>query len=172
MTHFRGLVLDLLELSRVGSERAELRLVDVDPRQYVAATVEQIAGPDIPVTVDSEVPATMRLDKRRIERVLANLLDNAQRHGGGATAVQISFCGDALQIAVEDAGPGVPEAERDLIFDRFHRGSRQQDASLGSGLGLAIVAEHCRAHGGAAHVEDRPRGGGRFVALFRDAGGT
>ncbi len=170
VTHFRGLVLDLLELSRLGSERRELRLVDVDPTQYVAATVEQIAGPEIQVTVDPDLPQNMRLDTRRVERVLANLLDNAQWHGGGATGVQVSRCGDALQIAVEDEGPGVPHAERELIFDRFHRGSRQPDASPGSGLGLAIVAEHCRAHGGAARVEDRPGGGARFVALFRDRG--
>jgi signal transduction histidine kinase len=170
VSHFSRLVLDLLELSKLDSGPAELMCAPVDPHEYFPAAVAALAGDAVPTVVAADVPHTVQLDQRRVERVLSNLVDNAARHGGGAVEVAVSAAGDALEVAVDDAGPGVPEAERTVIFDRFHRGARQTDASRGSGLGLAIVAEHCRAHGGEARVEERPGGGARFVAVFR--GGT
>ncbi len=170
VAHFRQLVLDLLELSRLDSGRAELELVDVDPRRYVPATVERVVGHIVPVDVADDVPARVRLDKRRVDRVLVNLLDNAERHGGGVTRVGITAGRDTFEVAVEDAGPGVPERERAMVFDRFHRGAHKGDPDKGAGLGLAIVAEHCRSHGGGARVEERPGGGARFVAVFRTGG--
>jgi signal transduction histidine kinase len=72
-----------------------------------------------------------------------------------------------IRIGVEDAGNGVPEDERDIIFDRFSRGSEGGNRSndTGVGLGLALVDEHIRLHGGRVWVEDRPDGehGARFV---------
>ena len=62
------------------------------------------------------------------------------------------------RLVVDDDGPGVPERERDEVFERFSRGK-----GGGSGLGLAIVAQQARLHGGDAHVEDSPLGGARFV---------
>ncbi len=74
---------------------------------------------------------------------------------------------DGVQIAVEDEGPGVPEEERDVIFDRFARGggAGRRGSGEGVGLGLALVAEHVRLHGGRVWVEDRADGspGARFV---------
>ena len=74
---------------------------------------------------------------------------------------------DTVQIAVEDAGPGVPEAERAKIFDRFNRGGQggSRGTDLGVGLGLALAAEHARLHGGSVWVEGRSDGlpGSRFV---------
>jgi signal transduction histidine kinase len=171
VAHFRQLVLDLLELSRLDSGPADLMCAEVDPHEFFPAAVAGIAGDAVPTVVAADVPHSAQLDQRRVERVLSNLLDNAQRHGGGATGVHVAAAGDTLEVAVDDAGPGVPEAERTVIFDRFHRGSLQPDAGRGSGLGLAIVAEHCRAHGGEARVVARPGGGARFVATFRDGAG-
>jgi signal transduction histidine kinase len=168
VNHFRRLLLDLLELSRFDSGRAELVLSDVNVRACVAATVEEVTGNGAEIVVADDVPARLSLDERRFERALANLLDNAERHGGGATRVEVSEADGFVQVAVEDAGPGVPEHERALVFDRFHRGPRRDQAAGGSGLGLAIVAEHCHAHGGYARVEQRPQGGARFVAVFRE----
>ena len=72
-----------------------------------------------------------------------------------------------MQIAVEDRGPGVPEEDRELIFDRFSRGgvAGRRGSGEGVGLGLALVAEHVRLHGGRVWVEDRADGeeGARFV---------
>jgi signal transduction histidine kinase len=173
VAHFRQLVLDLLELSRLDSGPPELMCAEVDPHEYFPSTVAAIAD-GVPTAVAADVPRAAQLDQRRVERVIANLIDNAQRHAGGATGVSISAQGDILEVAVDDAGPGVPEAERTVIFDRFHRGPVQNDqetGARGSGLGLAIVAEQCRAHGGDARVEERPGGGARFVATFRSGGG-
>ena len=101
----------------------------------------------------------MRVDKRRFARVLANLLDNADKYAGGATDVTIELLGDVVQIAVEDEGNGVAEAEREVIFDRFSRGSEggNRASDSGVGLGLALVDEHMRLHGGRVWVEGRAR---------------
>ncbi len=106
-------------------------------------------------------------DKRRLAQVVANLVDNADKYGGGEIEISISQSDEAVLIAVEDHGPGVPEAERAVIFDRFSRGSSggRRGYDTGSGLGLSLVAEHVGLHGGEVWVEDRLDGerGSRFV---------
>jgi signal transduction histidine kinase len=112
-------------------------------------------------------------DRRRLARVVANLIDNARIHGGGEPEVSITEIDEpdqpvtAIRIAVEDHGPGVPEQERTLIFERFARGgmSGRRAGNDGAGLGLALVDEHVRMHGGRVWVEDRMDGepGARFV---------
>jgi signal transduction histidine kinase len=71
----------------------------------------------------------------------------------------------SIRVVVEDRGPGIPAAERELLFERFYRGSRsgQRAANTGTGLGLSLVAEHVRLHGGQISVEDNPGRGSRFV---------
>jgi signal transduction histidine kinase len=108
------------------------------------------------------------LDKRRLERVVSNLLRNADVHAGGAIRLGVSGSPPVLQVEVDDAGPGVDPADRKRIFERF---ARSDDARQrpGSGLGLAIAAEHARLLGGSISVTDRPGGGARFVVTFRVA---
>src|SRR5690606_32723175 len=110
----------------------------------------------------------VRADKRRLVRILDNLLGNADAYGDGATRVSVEASGHSVLIAVEDGGPGVPVEDRGRIFDRFARGAgagRRSASGEGVGLGLALVAEHARLHGGRVWVEDRPDGepGARFV---------
>src|SRR5690606_12120797 len=98
---------------------------------------------DVPVEVDAALAGlVVHADKRRIVRVIANLLDNARKYGGGATMVALRRVEGGIQIAVEDRGPGVAEEERDRIFDRFGRGASagRRGSSEGVGLGLALVA--------------------------------
>jgi signal transduction histidine kinase len=106
-------------------------------------------------------------DKRRLARVIANLLDNATRYGGGPTSIAVEGDDTHLRISVEDSGPGVPEVERTAIFERFSRGSAggRRGGDSGTGLGLSLVIEDVRLHGGRVWVEDRPDGlsGARFV---------
>ena len=164
---FDSMVMDLLELSRldVGAgdlHREELAIADVVER---IARRHGFAG--VPVLVGHEGDRSVMVDKRRLERIVANLLDNARLHAGGPVAVTIDGAPDgSILLAVEDAGPGVSASEKAHIFERFARGTAGRSRAGGTGLGLALVREHARSHGGDAWVEDRSGGGARFVVRF------
>ena len=124
------------------------------------------------------VPEVM-IDKRRVERVVANLLQNASTYADGATRLSIRdyFTGESsgrrryIEIVVDDEGPGVPDDEKPVVFERFRRGKahlRGTFAQKGTGLGLSLVAAHAALHEGDARVEDRPGGGARFVVTLLD----
>jgi signal transduction histidine kinase len=168
MDRFQQLVEDLLEISRFDAGAITLHLEEVLVAEMVIQAVSVIGGGAVPVMYDEDVSdVVVRVDKRRFARVLANLLDNAEKYAGGATGVTISRVANTVQIAVEDNGPGVPPEDRDRIFDRFSRGTESGKRSLdsGVGLGLALVTEHVRLHGGQVWVDDS-RGeqpGARFV---------
>jgi signal transduction histidine kinase len=118
------------------------------------------------VVVDQNaVRSLIHADEGRLERILVNLIHNADTHGGGATRLTVHRVGDRVRIAVEDDGPGVPVEDRDRVFERFARGSSPRPSGRydGSGLGLALAAENTHLQGGAIWVEDAPGGGARFV---------
>ena len=164
----KQLVEDLLEISRFDVGAIKLNLEEVMAIEMVIQAVSVLGGGGVPVRYDPEVAETVvRVDKRRMGRVIANLLDNADRYAGGATAVTIDRLDGMVQVAVEDRGDGVAESDREIIFDRFSRGGEGGNRSTdsGVGLGLALVDEHVRLHGGRVWVEDRLDGeaGARFV---------
>lgn len=168
VARFEQLVNDLLEISRLEAGAAELDLDPVDPSELVLHAVGAYSSAPVPVHYDEDVAGTRILvDKRRMERVVANLLDNAAKYAGGATGVRLSLVEDNVRIVVEDEGPGVPEEVREKVFDRFARGTEagRRTMDRGVGLGLALVAEHVRLHGGRVWVEDRQDGrpGAAFV---------
>ena len=166
---FDSMVMDLLELSRIDAGSTELHREDVDPRDLIPRIAQRYGFGDVPIEFDRKVPALVKLDKLRFERILANLLDNAREHGGGPVRVSMEMRGrHAFVLAVDDAGPGVARGERSRIFERFARGSAARHR-VGTGLGLSLVAEHAQAHGGEAWVEDRPGGGARFLASIQGA---
>ena len=105
----------------------------------------------------------MRTDRRRIERVFANLLENAQRHTplDGACVLRVTPEDDAVAVAIENEGKGVPEELRDSLFDRFTRGT--QDGGGTAGLGLYYCRITVEKYGGSIFHEERPGGGARFV---------
>lgn len=171
---FNGMVEDLLEISRYDAGVVRLQLDELHLAEFVIQAVGAAGYPDVPIELDAALADVVVVaDKRRLARVIANLLDNARKYGGGATAVQLSLVDDTVEIAVEDAGPGVPVEDRDVIFDRFARGgvAGRRGAGEGVGLGLALVAEHVRLHSGRIRIEDRPDGqpGARFVVVLRGA---
>src|SRR5829696_6529065 len=160
---FDAMVIDLLELSRIDAGATDLHREEVD----IVALCRRIAArngfAELPIDVDSRAPTTAVIDKLRFERIIANLLENADHHGGGPVRISIEPDeGPFALVAVEDAGPGVARGERARIFERFARGSAARHR-IGTGLGLALVAEHAAAQGGEAWVEDRQGGGARFV---------
>jgi signal transduction histidine kinase len=171
---FQNLVEDLLEISRFDAGAVRLHREDLLVAEFVRQAVNVSTLPDAHLTVDPRAEdLVIRGDKRRLARVIANLLENARYYGGGRVDVTVEPSqpeGEDIvdvQIAVEDHGPGVPPEERFLIFERFARGGSagRRGASEGAGLGLALVDEHVRMHGGRVWVEDRRDGeeGARFV---------
>lgn len=167
--HFNQLVLDLLEISRFDSGAAELTPELVSTNDFFASVLRGLDHESVPLVVKADAPAEFRLDKRRAERVLANLLENADRYAGGATRVEISGGPTYLRIAVEDNGPGIPPEEYTAVFERFHRSHAvSSDSERGTGLGLALVAEHASLHGGHAWVEKMVPNGARFLVELWD----
>jgi two-component system sensor histidine kinase MtrB len=183
LQRFTRMVDDLLEISRFDAGSAELSLDEVDPGELVRRAVAASApiGKDghraeaFPVEIGPGVEGLrLRVDKRRFERVMANLVENASVYAGGVTKVIVerhpaSANGTdpprSIRVIVEDHGPGIPQHERHRLFERFYRGSRagQRASSEGTGLGLSLVAEHVRLHGGAVWIGDAPERGSQFI---------
>ena len=182
LTRFTRMVDDLLEISRFDAGSAELSLDEVDPGELVRRAVGASAPVDenghratvvFPVDVEPGVEGLrLRVDKRRFERVMANLVENATLYAGGVTRVVVArhpagvdTPARSIRVIVEDQGPGVPEVDRNHLFERFYRGGRagRRESSEGTGLGLSLVAEHVRLHGGAIWIEEAPVRGSRFV---------
>jgi two-component system sensor histidine kinase MtrB len=167
---FTRMVEDLLEISRLDSGTAQLHLEEVKVDELLRHIVDSVfSHPGMQVPVVSIHPgasgALVLADKRRIERVIANLAANAATYAGGVTRISLVPAKDCVRILVDDNGPGIPPEEREKVFERFYRGGAAgaRGASEGTGLGLALVAEHIRLHGGSIWVEDSPDGGSRFV---------
>ncbi|HEY4928204.1 MAG TPA: HAMP domain-containing sensor histidine kinase [Acidimicrobiales bacterium] len=185
LRRFTRMVDDLLEISRFDAGSAELSLDEVDPGELVrrAVTAAAPVGADgvrgsvtFPVEVGPGVGGLrLAVDKRRFERVMANLMENAAFYAGGVTRVRVerqpgTIAGvltpaDAIRVSVEDHGPGVPDSERPHLFERFYRGGRagHRASGQGTGLGLSLVAEHVTLHGGRVWSEGMPGGGSRFI---------
>lgn len=166
VTHLCQVVEDLLEISRLEAGVADIRLEQVQLVEFVQHAVSSTSSAPVAIDLNDGVDGTLvRADKRRLERVLGNLISNAERHAGGVACVRVERDNGVARICVEDAGPGVPPEERDQIFERFVRGraAGRRGADGGSGLGLSLVSEHVRVHHGRVWVEDRAGGGARFV---------
>lgn len=117
------------------------------------------------VTVEAP-PVRMRGDPVQLARVLRNLADNAARHAESHIDLRLQTVGETVMVEVEDDGPGIREADRERIFERFVRLDESRTRTSGGvGLGLAIAREIGRAHGGSLHVESGDRGA-RFVLFL------
>ncbi|HEY2242119.1 MAG TPA: HAMP domain-containing sensor histidine kinase [Streptosporangiaceae bacterium] len=164
--HLNRLVEDLIEISRFDAGTAQLVIDETD----VATAVGRCLRARGWTTVDTDVPAglTARLDRRRFDVILANLVGNAVRHGGSPVTVRASVQPDSwggrqLVVEVHDHGPGLPAAAIPHLFDRFFKADTARTRSEGSGLGLAIAWENVRLHGGYIHAGNHPDGGAVFT---------
>lgn len=152
------MLVDLLEISRIGSD---------DPPQWESANLTALSREvltlrqcDPGLVIGDHV--ILRTDARRFERILGNLVDNAQNHGEGLVTVVIARDDATVSVMVDDAGPGVDEDLRERLFEPFSRGQAAH-RTQGAGLGLAIAREQASVLGGELWVEASPMGGARFI---------
>jgi len=182
LRRFQRMVGDLLEMSRADAGSVDVFLEEVSVAELVQRSVVagaahmdgQVLEPP-PVWVDPVVQAwRVGADKRRFERVMVNLMENAANYGGGVTAISVhpgpcapgeEAASATVEVTVDDAGPGIDPLERSKVFERFYRGSAsgRRGAGTGTGLGLALVAEHLHVMRGDVRVESSPAGGARLV---------
>ncbi len=157
---FAEMVKDLLELALLDTASIPSVEQEVPVAGLVASIADRLAGRPVTRVVGDDPVLTM--DPRRLERIVENLVRNAETHGHGVTGVWLENRDGVVRLVVEDHGPGVADEARERIFERFARGSTTA-RSTGVGLGLSLVAEHVRTSDGRVWVEEGSRGGARFV---------
>ncbi|MEV8152439.1 MULTISPECIES: sensor histidine kinase [Streptomyces] len=158
------LVENLMEVTRFDAGTAKLVLDDVDVADQVTACIDARAWLDA-VELDAERGIVWRLDPRRLDVILANLIGNALKHGGSPVRVSVRTSGDDLIVRVRDHGPGIPEDVLPHVFDRFYKASASRPRSEGSGLGLSIAMENALVHGGDITAANSPDGDGAVFTL-------
>ena len=169
-TRLLALIEDVLAVSRVDAGSFTLTLEEVNLRAVVwqACEVLDTQARDAGVTVRVALPhgpVQVVGDKAQLERALINLVSNAVKFTppGGEVTVRVRRAPDAVTVAVEDTGMGVPEDEAHRLFERFFRSSTAQvNAVQGTGIGLTLVASIAHAHHGEVGYEPRPGGGSVF----------
>lgn len=163
LERLRRLVDDLLVLARIDERGQAIGQDSVDLRQLVLGVSERLSDARVPIFVPAGGPVTVKGNERALARVVWNLLDNAVRHADAIVTVRLGRYARSAELIVEDDGPGVPEADRERIFERFTRldDARARDEG-GTGLGLAIVREIVNAHKGSVRV-DSAKPGARFL---------
>jgi signal transduction histidine kinase len=149
VARLRRLVEDLMEVSRLDSGTEAVRLEPLELRSLVEAIADsrgraEVTGEEVRVASD----------RRRLDRIVGNLVSNAVEHGGGAR-IRVGSEGSWALVEVADRGPGIPAEHLPHLFDRFYKADPARSGS-GSGLGLAIARENARLLGGDIGVESKP----------------
>ncbi|MFO0603765.1 MAG: HAMP domain-containing sensor histidine kinase [Polyangiales bacterium] len=157
-----ALVGDLLAASRMDFGAREEVALDASD---VAVRALERAGLDASLLAVEGAPGGFRGDATLVQAALGNLLGNAARHGGRATALRVSRAEGAVRFAVEDDGAGFAAGDEARAFEPFYQG-REARQRGGVGMGLALVARIAKAHGGGAKAENLPGGGARVTVWF------
>jgi signal transduction histidine kinase len=142
-------------------KRTEIRLVDLGDELFVKAS--QLGNRDWSL---GEIPeASWSLDRERITQAILQVSENAIRFtsDGDPIRIDIQLVGKGVEISVSDSGPGIPEASRDRITERFVRGEAQANSGQGAGLGLALVSAIAVGHGGKLVIGDSEFGGAKVT---------
>jgi signal transduction histidine kinase len=130
-----------------------------DLTALLASAVDDLADAGLPVTMEAAEPLLYECQPAALKRAVTNLLDNALKYGKQARAA-LRSAPQAIEITIDDDGPGIPEDELARVFQPFYRveGSRNRESG-GIGLGLAIALSVVQAHGGQLTLSNRPKGG-------------
>lgn len=134
--------------------------------EAVERAVERLY-PDVRIDRDGSHSAVVRVERQDLDELLGNLVENAAKYGGGSVFVTVQPSGEWVDVLVEDDGMGIPEAERERIFDR---GARLDSGKPGTGLGLSIVRDVAEIYGGAVSLDESEDLGGLLVRLRLPAG--
>ncbi|MEV7978254.1 HAMP domain-containing sensor histidine kinase [Streptomyces sp. NPDC086519] len=163
------LVDDLMEISRFDAGAAVPHLDEIDLAESLRRTLDARAWTGL-VECDLPPPGALRgrVDPRRLDVVVANLVGNALRHGARPVALRLydgTEPGGARLAVIEvlDSGTGIPDDVLPHVFERFYKSDAARTRTEGSGLGLAITAENVRVHGGTVRAANRPGGGAVFT---------
>ena len=160
-----------LDIAEAESGAAKLKLADIDLVKMVEDAVElfQPLVEDKHVTLATDLPDRCPLqgDRQRLQRVVANLLDNALKYtpAEGRVTIKLNDAGEWLKLSIEDTGSGISADESTRIFDRFYRGDRSR-SERGNGLGLSLALAFVRAHGGDIAVDSTPGQGSTFTVVL------
>ncbi|MCO1579368.1 HAMP domain-containing histidine kinase [Crossiella sp. SN42] len=156
------MVEDLIEISRFDAGAARLVLTEVDVAEAVRNTLRARGWTD---QVTTELPEGVRvkLDARRLDVIVANLVGNALRHGEPPVVATLTASPQWIELTVTDHGSGLPEAVLPQVFARFYKADSARSRSEGSGLGLAIAWENAQLHYGTIEAANAPHGGARFT---------
>ncbi|GGB96809.1 ATP-binding protein [Pseudoduganella buxea] len=170
LTELKSLVSELLGMARLDSEQP-LRYETFNVTDALRSCANTL--PPSTVSLDVSVPdglGTYYGDCRLLMRATGNLLRNAQKYANGRVALSAARKVDGVIIVVDDDGPGIPEDERERVFEPFYRLDRSRDRNTGGfGLGLSIASKAVSLHGGALRIETSPLGGARFVIMLPPA---
>jgi two-component system, OmpR family, phosphate regulon sensor histidine kinase PhoR len=175
-----ALIDDLTDLSLIETGAVDFRMEDVDAsevaREATSLLRQKHAARDVTITTEVPSPFLVNADRRRLEQVLLNLIDNGIKFNrpGGNVRVTGHVEGERPVLVVEDTGIGIPADSLEKVFNRFYRVDKARSRDMGgTGLGLAIVKHLMRLHGGSVRVESEPGRGSRFILEFplrRNAG--
>jgi two-component system sensor histidine kinase KdpD len=155
----QALVDNLLDMSRLDAGVVEPVLDEVDVDEVVPGALSNVPGDRVAIRVPEDLPP-VRADAGLLERCIANVVENAVRHCPDGTPVSVEASSSAGRVVVRivDRGPGVPEADRERIFQAFQRAGDTPNGQ-GVGLGLAVARGLAEAQGGTLEAEDTPGGG-------------
>ncbi len=168
LARLETLVTDLLEGSRLEANAIALHHRPINLTRRVRRVLSGLAPllnrkqQQVSLMVSPDLPQVWA-DGRRVEQIVSNLMNNAAKFGPANSTIEVELLkkGAEVQVGVMDAGPGVPPAERERIFDKFYIAAPDK-ALAGVGLGLFICRELVRLHNGRIWLEERPGGGSRF----------
>jgi heavy metal sensor kinase len=153
---------DLLLIARSDRGKLPLRIETLEAAQLFSTVVSRFEwqADEVGRAIEGDATPSIRLsgDRLRLEQALANLVDNALRHGGGQVQLAATRKDERVELHVRDEGQGFPPAFLEGAFERFARPEAGR-AGAGSGLGLSIVKAIAKAHGGSAHAANHPAGG-------------